>query len=133
MTVIHTRNTSALKTGIGLLILATSAILMTSCAGTPPTAQMAVTTEAVDSATNAGGGVAAPIEMQSARQKLDLAKRAMVAHEYDQAKTLARDAQVDAQLAEAKADSAKARAAAAELQKSILVLSHELDRQQQQQ
>lgn len=131
MSNIHIRNTTALKTGIGLLILAASATLMTSCAGTPPTAQMALSSEAVDSATNAGGGVAAPVEMQSARQKLDQAKRAMAEHEYDKAKVLARDAQVDAQLAEAKADSAKARAAAAELQKSILVLSNELDRQQQ--
>lgn len=48
--------------------------------------------------------------------------------EYDEARRLAEQALVNAQLAEAKAGAEKARQAAAELQKSIQTLRAELER-----
>jgi hypothetical protein len=115
---------------IGLLaMIAGSSFLLLACASTPaPTEQIAVTTAAVARATSSGGPELAPAEMQTARGKLDRAKLAMVAEDYDQAKSLAQEAQVDAQLAEAKARSIKARKAASELQAGIQVLREELDR-----
>lgn len=66
--------------------------------------------------------------MQTAREKLDRAKLAMSKEDYDTARNLAEEAQVDAQLAEAKARSGKARKAADELQEGIRVLREELNR-----
>jgi len=105
-------------------------ILMSACASTPPpTEQVAVTTSAVVSATSAGGAEVAPVEMQMARQKLDRAKVAMTAKDYPLARSLSEEAQVDAQLAEAKARSAQASKAASELRESVRVLREEIDRQ----
>jgi hypothetical protein len=110
------------------LVLGAS-MLMIGCASVPaPTEQMALSTAAVARASTAGGGEAAPVEMQTAREKLDRAKLAMVAEDYDKARTLATEAQVDAQLAESKARSNKASKAANELQEGVRVLSEELDR-----
>jgi len=69
--------------------------------------------------------------MKSARDKLDRAEVAMAAKDYDRALSLAQEAQVDAKLAEVKADSSKARKAAAELQEDTRVLQEEIDRKNQ--
>jgi hypothetical protein len=114
--------------GLPALILGAS-FLMAACAGVPaPTEQMALSTAAVTSAASAGGTETAPAEMQMARDKLNRAKLAMTKEDYDSARGLAEEAQVDAQLAEAKAHSGKAGKAAAELQESIRVLREELNR-----
>ncbi|NTV10135.1 MAG: DUF4398 domain-containing protein [Zoogloea sp.] len=116
--------------GLGLCVVMTSAsIFMAACASTPPpTEQLAVSTAAVARAASAGGAELAPAQMQTARGKLDRAKEAMAAGDYDLARSLAQEAQVDAQLAETQARSNKAQKAAAELQESIRVLRDELDR-----
>lgn len=110
--------------------LLTGALLfLAGCAGTPPpTAQVAVSNAAVASAVNSGGGELAPVEMQMARDKMDRAKLAMAAKDYKLAGSLSQEAQVDAQLAEAKSRSSKAREAATELQEGIRVLREELER-----
>lgn len=114
--------------GLPALILGAS-FLMAACAGVPaPTEQMAVSTAAVTRAAGAGGTETAPAEMQMARDKLERAKLAMTKEDYDRARGLAEEAQVDAQLAEAKARSGKAGKAAAELQEGIRVLREELNR-----
>ena len=116
------------KLGLPALTLGAS-FLMAACAGVPaPTEQMALSTAAVTRAAGAGGTETAPAEMQMARDKLDRAKLAMTKEDYDSARGLAEEAQVDAQLAEAKARSGKAGKAAAELQESIRVLREELSR-----
>lgn len=110
-------------------LTAGAALLISACATTPPPSdQVAVSKAAVDHAVAAGSVELAPVEMASARQKLDRANLAMVARDYPLALTLAREAQADAQLAEAKAHSTQARKAADELQESSRVLSEELDR-----
>jgi hypothetical protein len=117
-------------TRIGLpAIIAGGSIFMASCASTPaPTEQVAVSTAAVAHAVTAGGSESAPTEMRIAREKLDRANLAMAAKDYDRARSLAEEAQVDAQLAETKARSTKAQKAANELQEDSRVLREEINR-----
>lgn len=95
---------------------------------TPATASVAVSTAAVDNASGAGGAEYAPVEMNSAREKMGRANKAMAAKDYKLANDLAIQAQADAKLAQSKADSAKAQTAANALQDDIRVLREELDR-----
>jgi len=105
------------------------AALMGACASTPPpTAQMAVSAAAVAHAAGAGSAELAPVEMKSARDKLDRAKVAMTAKDYELAKSLAQEAQIDAQLAEAKAHSLNATKAADEVHESGRALREEMNR-----
>lgn len=106
-------------------------LLMAGCSSlkTPATADVAVSKAAVDNAAGAGGAQFAPLEMTAAREKLALANKAMLAKDYKLARDLANQAQADAKLAEGKADSAKAQAAANALQDDIRVMRQELERQ----
>ncbi|PXW94422.1 uncharacterized protein DUF4398 [Sphaerotilus hippei] len=113
-----------------VLLASLGLLLLGACASTPPpTAQMAVSTAALAHAAGAGGNEWAPVEMRSARDKLDRARAEMSAEHHDRARSLAQKAQVDAQLAEAKAEAAKARKAAVEVQEAARVLSEEMARQ----
>ena len=106
-----------------------SAILIVSCAGIPaPTEQMAVSKVAVSNATSAGGNEFAPLQLKSAMDKMDAAERAMTAEDYLQARQLAEQAQVDAQLAATTARSVKAQKAAGALLEDNRVLRQEIDR-----
>lgn len=98
---------------------------------TPATSDMAVSKAAVDSATGGGGAQFAPVEMNAARDKLALANQAMTNKDYQRASDLAGQAQADAKLAQAKANSTKAQAAADALQDDIRVLREELARARQ--
>jgi hypothetical protein len=89
---------------------------------------MAVSKSAIANAASAGGGEAAPVEMRSAQDKLDRANRAMDRKEYVEARQLAEAAQVDARLAEKKAESTKAGKSAAVIQEDLRVLREELER-----
>jgi hypothetical protein len=110
-------------------LLASVAVLLMACASTPPpTEQVAVSTAAVATAVSAGGPELAPAEMKTARDKLDRANVAMQAKDYDSALSLAQEAQVDAGLAQAKAQSVKARKAADAVREDSRALTEELDR-----
>ena len=95
---------------------------------TPAVADVAASREAVSAATSAGAADLAPAEMQSARDKLMRANQALAARDYKSAQDLATQAQADAQLAQSKANSAKATTAADELQQNIRLLREELQR-----
>lgn len=95
---------------------------------TPATADVAVSKAAVDNAASAGGAQYAPIEMRSAREKLDKAKKAMADKEYELAADLANQAEADAKLAQGKAGSAKAKVAADIIDDDIRVLREEIKR-----
>lgn len=113
------------------LFAATAALaLAVGCSSmkTPATADVAVSKEAVQNATDAGGGQFAPVEMMTAREKMILANKAMADKDYKLATELAIQAQADAKLAQGKANSAKAQAAADALQEDIRVLHEELER-----
>jgi hypothetical protein len=115
-----------------LAILCTIAAVLglSACASekTPATADVAVSRAAVANATGAGAADLAPAEMQSAREKLMRANQALAAKDYKTAQDLATQASADAQLAQSKANSAKATSAADELQQSIRTLREELNR-----
>ena len=95
---------------------------------TPATADVAVSKAAVESAAGAGGAEFAPVEMNAAREKMALANKAMLDKDYKLAVDLASQAEADAKLAQGKANSAKAQAAANALQEDIRILREELER-----
>jgi hypothetical protein len=106
-----------------------AAVIMAGCASVPaPTEQIAVSKSAIDNALSAGGSEYAPVEMKSAQEKLDRARRAMAKDDNDEARWLAEQAQADARLAEKKAQSSKARKSASVMQEDIRVLRDELNR-----
>ena len=106
-----------------------SALFLIGCANIPPpTGQMAVSKSALANAMSAGGSEYAAVEMKSAQDKLDRANRAMEKKEFEDARWLAEQAQVDARLAEKKAHSAKAQKAVAMMQDDIRVLREEINR-----
>jgi hypothetical protein len=117
-------------TRIGLLALTAGAsIFIAGRASTPaPTEQMAVSTAALANPVSSGGPQWAPAELTTARDKLARANTALVAKDHDHARSLAEEAQADAQLAGAKARSAKARKAGDEVQEASRVLTEEMDR-----
>lgn len=105
-------------------------VLSVGCSSlkTPATADVAVTKSAVDNAASAGAAQYAPLELNAAREKLALANKAVREKDYRLAVELAGQAQADAKLAQGKANSAKAQAAANALQDDIRILREELDR-----
>jgi hypothetical protein len=111
-------------------IFGLAVLLLAGCASekTPATADVAVSRADVDSATSAGAAELAPAELTSARDKMQRANQALAAKDYATARDLATQAQADARLAQSKANSAKATAAADALQDNIRVLREELDR-----
>lgn len=113
-----------------LALCSAALVLTTGCTSlkTPATADVAVSKAAVDNAASADGAEFAPVEMTAARNKLALANKAMASKDYKQAIDLAAQAQADAKLAQGKANSAKAQAAANALQDDIRVLREELER-----
>lgn len=112
------------------VLLAGALIFLGGCASPPPapTDQLAVSKAAIAQAVSAGAPEFAPAELSSARDKLDRANLAMAAKDYAQARILAEQAEVDAQLAVTKTRSSKAQKAAAALQESSRVLQEEINR-----
>lgn len=113
---------------IGMFAIPVFALEGCSSMKTPATAEVAVSAAAVKNANVAGGDQFAPVEMQSAREKLAQAHKAMQNKDYQQASDLAKQAQADAKLAQGKANTAKAQDTANALQDDIRVLNDELNR-----
>ncbi len=114
-----------------LAVLSGAALVLTvgcSSLKTPATADVAVSKAAIDNAASADGAQFAPLEMTAAREKLALANQAMRVKDYKLASEMANQAQADAKLAQNKASSVKAQAAADVLQEDIRVLREELNR-----
>lgn len=119
-TPLHGLKMAALAIG-GSLVLA-------GCAGNPPSEQFAVTESAVNNAVSAGGTEFAAVEMKSAQDKLKQAEIAMHDKKYDQARTLAEQAEWDARVAERKAQAMKAEQAVKDSQKGVQELRQESQR-----
>lgn len=109
----------------GAVLLASSACTSLK---TPTTAEVAVSNAAVENAAKSGASEFAPVEMGAAREKMARANQAMTTKDYKLASDLAGEAQADAKLAQAKANSSKAQSAANALQDDIRVLREELAR-----
>lgn len=112
----------------------TSVVTIAACAsGEPPNAQLAASRTAISDAERAGAAERAPVELNSARTKLDRAQDAARRDRFEEAARLAREAEIDAQLASAKAQSSEAQAALTQVRQGINTLQQELQRQQLQQ
>jgi uncharacterized protein DUF4398 len=82
------------------------------CTERAPTNRVSQADVAIRAAVEAKAADFAPVELQSARDKLAQARRMMTAEKYTEARRFAESAQVDAELAEAKAETAVMRRAA---------------------
>ncbi|VVP72969.1 hypothetical protein PS918_01510 [Pseudomonas fluorescens] len=115
--------------GLKMAALAIGAsFVLAGCAGNPPTEQFAVTESAVNSAVSAGGTEFAAVEMKAAQDKLKQAEIAMHDKQYDQARTLAQQAEWDARVAERKAQAMKAEQAVKDSRKGVQELRQESQR-----
>jgi hypothetical protein len=116
---------------LNLCLVTLLLVVLTACAAKspPPEEQIALATQSIAQAESSGGVEFAPVELRSARYKLSQARLAMAQEENLKARQLADEAMVDANLAEAKARSAKSQMVVEELQESIRVLREEMNRQ----
>ena len=120
-----------------LKLIAGSAVLLAlgACSSpqkAPAAADVAVSRNAVENAVQAGAGELAPDEITAAREKMLKANQALQAKDYKLARDLAVQAEADAKLAQSKASSAKATAAATALDADLRALRQEVDRANQQ-
>src|SRR5262245_29631141 len=77
---------------------------------------------AIQRASSADGQQHAPLEMRTAREKLDRARKAAAEGDGREASFLADEAEVDARLAEAKAEAATAQKAATDTRRTVDML-----------
>lgn len=117
-----------LRTYAGLSIAAALTVLV-GCASTPPPSeQMAVAEASVRRASTTNTSESAGVELQIATGKLASARQSMISKDYDRARQLAEQADVDAQVAELRAQSARSRKAAQESQDAARALREEISR-----
>lgn len=120
------RATQSLVT-IGMLITLGA---LTACSSTPkPSEEMAVARTTVSRVSAAPEVTTnAPVDLQKAREKLVLAEKAMSEENYLLARRLADEAQVDARVAETRADAAKNANNLKQVQDGIRALQEEINR-----
>lgn len=106
-----------------------AAMVMVACSSVqPPTTEMAVAESAVQRANTADTRDGAPAQLQIAIGKLENARNAFQREDYLLADQLAQQAQVDAELAEAIAQTSTAELAAQETQAAARALRDGLNR-----
>ncbi len=123
--------TTHLLKSLSTAALAAGVLVLAGCASpqkAPATADVAVSRNAVENAVSAGAAELAPAEITAARDKMMRANQALAAKDYKVARELAIQAQADAKLAQSKANSAKATAAANALDEDLRVLRQEVER-----
>jgi hypothetical protein len=102
---------------------------LAACATSPiPNEKIAVAKASVQRAEQAGAPELAPVELATARDKLQGAEKAAADHDAKPATQLAEQADVDAQLAEATAQENRSHKAAMELDASLQALRQEAAR-----
>ncbi len=108
-------------------LVAGSIYLLCGCASMPPpNDEITRAQTAVNEAAEVESQDYAPLALRNARAKLQDARNAIEQEDFERAKQRAEEAQVDAELAEQKALSAKAEKSAQEIQKSIRLLRKEM-------
>ena len=113
------------KTAAGIYLL----VLLGACASAPVSIeQMAVAEAAVKRANTSSTSENAAGELQIAVNKLASARQAVTNKDFERAKQLAEEAEVDAQVAELHAQSQRSRKAAQESQDAARALREELNR-----
>jgi len=108
-------------------------LVLSGCANEALHNQLASSREAVDQAKIAGAAETVPADFDLAVDKLNRANAAADHRRKDDAMRLAQQAQIDADLARARTDSAQSRFAAAEMAKSNQVLRDALSHANQNQ
>lgn len=95
------------KLALGTVVLAAG--VLAGCAGNPPTTEMDVAQQAVNSAVGSGATQFAPEDMQAANANLRSARVAVEEKKFDDAKLYAERATWDARVAERKSQIEKAK------------------------
>ncbi len=113
------------KRPLNVLLVLSLLAAVSGCAGNPPVSTVSGADMAINQAMSAKASEYAPIDLQRALDKAARAKQALSDKNYDRARRLAEQAQVDAQAAEARAKSAEAKRTAEEAQKTIETLRHQ--------
>jgi hypothetical protein len=115
---------------ITLSALALSCLAGASCTtqGPIPIEQLTKARALVEQADKADAQRYAPADLQRAHDELSSAEKAVNERKYDDARRYAEDAQVDADLASARASSGEAQRAAREVNRSIDSLRQESER-----
>jgi hypothetical protein len=115
---------------ITLFLMACVCGLGAGCAsqGPIPTEQLTTARTLVEQADKADAQRYAPADLQRAHDESASAEQAVNKHQYDDARRFAEDAQVDADLASARASSGEAQRAAREVDRSIDSLRQESER-----
>lgn len=98
-----------------------------ACASVPrPTAEIAASRSAIESADVAGAGTVAAASLAEAREKYDRAQAALLAQDNRAARRYAEESTVDAQLAQAEASTARVQQGLAQAHEAIRVLRDEV-------
>ena len=105
-----------------LLLILSLLATASGCAGNPPVGTVSGADMAINQAMSAKASEYAPIDLQRALDKVARAKQALADKNYDRARRLAEQAQVDAQAAEARARSAEAKRTTEEARQTIETL-----------
>ncbi|QQP92234.1 DUF4398 domain-containing protein [Skermanella sp. TT6] len=116
--------------GLGrLCLVAAAALALAACANDipAPTEQVTLSDNIIRDAEIAGAVQYAPVELNTAREKLEAARREMQAENNEEARRLAEQAEVDARLAELRSRTQTTKEAVAAVQASIDTLRRELN------
>jgi hypothetical protein len=106
--------------GARRLVLVIWISVLAACASVPaPVQEVADAERAVQAAAEADAGILAPVELDKARRKLDAAKGALQEQQHLEARQLAEQAVVDAELAQITARAEVAARSAAEIRAQI--------------
>ncbi|HYE34760.1 DUF4398 domain-containing protein [Methylocaldum sp.] len=108
---------------VGMMIMG----LFGCASDAPPINTISTADTALNQAMMVKASEYAPAEIQLAMEKLGRAKKALADEEYEDARRLAEQAQIDAQVAEAKARSENARQMAQQAQQTIETLRREAE------
>jgi len=111
----------------GVMLLATSALIGCTSSEPRPDNALVRAKTAVDQATTAGSGQYAAVDLNTAGSKLQSANEAESQGHYKQARYLAEESQVDAELALAKTQDAKAQEAAKQVHQGNQALQNQVN------
>lgn len=102
---------------------------LAGCSSPPvPREQLAVGVSSVEAAQSAGAAELAPVELNKAREKLNMAVAAAREKQFVAARRLAEEADADAQVARTKANAERSRRAAEEVTAGIRTLQQQINK-----
>lgn len=115
------------RSGPSVALVLAFAAGLAACASTPPpNAELGAARAAIENAERSGAAELAPVELNNARAKLNRAEGAARQSEHQTALWLAEEAQVDAEVAGARAQARTAQQALKEIREGTRALGSEL-------